>query len=47
MGHFARDFRFKWRTAQGNTAMFSNLEDDSEGEWVVKASLAMIELVEE
>ena len=47
MGHFARDCRFKWRTAQGNTAMFNNLEDDSEGEWVVEASPAMIELVEE
>ena len=27
--------------------MFSNLEDDSKGEWVVESSLAMIELVEE
>ena len=27
--------------------MFSNLEDDSEGEWVVEASLAVIEPLEE
>ena len=47
MGHFARDCRFKWRTAQGNTVTLNNLEDDSEEEWAVESCLAMIEPVEE
>ena len=47
MGHFARDCRFKWIITQGNTTTFSNLEDDSEGEWVVEASLAVIKPLEE
>ena len=47
MGHFARDCQFKWRTALGNTVTFSNLGDDSEGEWAIELCLAMIELVEE
>ena len=47
MGHFARDCRFKWRTAQGNTTMSSNQEDDSEEEWAVELCLAVIEPVEE
>ena len=47
MGHFARDCQFKWKTTQGNTTMFSNLEDDREEEWAVELCLAMIKLVEE
>ena len=47
IGHFARDCRFKWRTAHGNTATFNNLEDDSEEEWAVESCLAVIEPVEE
>ena len=47
MGHFAQDCRFKWKTVQGNIAMSSNLEDDSEEEWVVESCLVVIELIEE
>ena len=47
MGHFARECQFKWKTTQGNTAAFSNLEDDREEEWAVELCLAMIKLVEE
>ena len=43
IGQFARNCRFKWKTSQGNTAISSNLKDDSGGEWVVEASLAVIE----
>ena len=47
MGHFARDCRFKRRTAQGNTAAFINQEGDSEEEWDVEMSYSMIEPTEE
>ena len=47
MGHFARDYRFKWKTTQGNTVSLKNLEDYNEEEWVVELCLAMIEPVEE
>ena len=47
MGHFARVCQFKWRIALGNTATFSNLGDDREGEWAIELCLAMIEPVEE
>jgi hypothetical protein len=47
MGHFARDCRFKRRTAQGNTTAFINQEGDSEEEWDAEASFSMIEPTEE
>uniref|UniRef100_A0A2N9F8R9 CCHC-type domain-containing protein n=1 Tax=Fagus sylvatica TaxID=28930 RepID=A0A2N9F8R9_FAGSY len=47
MGHFARDCRFKRRTAQGNTAAFTNQEGESEEEWDAEASFSMIEPIEE
>jgi hypothetical protein len=47
MGHFARDCRFKRRTAQGNTVTSTYQEGDSEEEWDVEASFSMIELIEE
>jgi hypothetical protein len=47
MGHFARDCRFKRRTAQGNMAAFTNQEGDSEEEWDAEASFSMIEPTEE
>ena len=43
MGHFARDYRLKWRTAQGNTATSNNLEE----EWTVESCLVVIESIEE
>ena len=47
MGHFAQDFLFQQRTAQGNMATSNNLEDDSEEEWIVESYLAVTEPVEE
>uniref|UniRef100_A0A2N9J1Z6 CCHC-type domain-containing protein n=1 Tax=Fagus sylvatica TaxID=28930 RepID=A0A2N9J1Z6_FAGSY len=47
MGHFSRDCRFKRRTAQGNTAAFTNQEGDSEEEWDAEALFSMIKPTEE
>ena len=47
MGHFARDCRFKRRTAQRNTTAFTNQEGDSEEEWNAEASFFMTEPIEE
>uniref|UniRef100_A0A2N9I9Z4 Kinesin motor domain-containing protein n=1 Tax=Fagus sylvatica TaxID=28930 RepID=A0A2N9I9Z4_FAGSY len=47
MGHFARDCRFKRRTAQGNTVAFTNQEGDSDEEWDAEALFSMIGPTEE
>jgi hypothetical protein len=47
MGHFARDYQFKRKTAQGNTTAFTNQEGDSEEEWDAEASFSMIEPIKE